>query len=139
MRKRGLHKLLSDIPWTGKGGSGTKKAVKQFCINILLPAILGVSIESGSKATEGEDREEGAAEAVSAFSYRASNAGTYADGVEKCRELSLQLIKKCLENVSTLSSNALIAVIQMLCKRITSCASVIPHFPRWLRSCDYKY
>ena len=129
LRKRGLHKLLSDIPWTGKGGSGTKKAVKQFCINILLPAILGVSIESGSKATEGEDREEGAAEAVSAFSYRASNAGTYADGVEKCRELSLQLIKKCLENVSTLSSNALIAVIQMLCKRITSCASGDSSFP----------
>ncbi len=129
MRKRGLQKLLDDVPWTGKGGSGTKKAVKQFCISILLPAVLGVSIESGNRATEGEDKEEGAEEAVSAFTYRASNPGTYVDGVEKCRELSLQIIKKCLENVSTLSSNALIAVIQMLCKRITSSASGDSAFP----------
>ena len=124
-RKRGLQKLLDEVPWTGKGGSGTKKAVKQFCISTLLPAVLGVSIESGKSADDKE--ESGSVQA--AFTYRSGSAGTYIDSVEKCRELSLQVIKKCLQNVTTLSSNALIATIQMLCKRITSGASGEGAFP----------
>ena len=51
-RKRGLQKLLDDLPWTGKGGSGTKKALKQFVTSILLPAVLGVTIASGKSSEE---------------------------------------------------------------------------------------
>jgi hypothetical protein len=117
-RKRGLQKLLDEVPWAGKGGSGTKKAVKQFAVSILLPAVLGVTIESGKGTGGGEDgAESGAVQA--AFSFR-GGTGTLVDIVEKVRELSLQVVKKSVENITTLSSNALIAIIQMLCKRIST-------------------
>ena len=102
-RKRGLQKLLDEVPWAGKGGSGTKKAVKQFAISILLPAILGVTIESGKGTGGGDDgAESGAVQA--AFSFR-GGTGTLVDNVEKVRELSLQVVKKSVENITTLSSN----------------------------------
>lgn len=116
-RKRGLQRLLDELPWTGKGGSGTKKALKQFVTSILLPALLGVTIDSGKSAEEGGG--EGGAVVQAAFTHRGGFA-TMTDGVEKCRELSLALVKKCLANVTTLSSNAYIAIVQILCKRIIS-------------------
>ena len=35
-RRRGLQKLIDDIPWTGNGGSGTKKATRTLLVTNVL-------------------------------------------------------------------------------------------------------
>lgn len=79
-RKRGLQKLLEDLPWEEKT---EKEYLDDFLVNSLFKALLT----------------------------------TISDSVEKCRELTLQLVKKVLE-ICCLSDENQLALVQVACNRI---------------------
>ena len=103
VRKRGLQKLSDDLPWTSKGK--TKKALKQLLIAKVLPALLG--------ATNLEDGEKN-----NSVLFQGSVVCLLADPIEKCRELSLQIVRKVLESFAVLSSTLLNIIVEALCQRI---------------------
>ena len=79
-RKRGLLKLLDEIPW---GDDAQRPLLQDLILSHLLPSLLG----------------------------------TIADGVEKCRETTLQLLHKCLDSV-TVPPPALNNLVLTLCARV---------------------
>jgi hypothetical protein len=81
-RKRGLQKLLEDLPW---GKKSQREELKSFVSEHMLKILL-VSIS---------------------------------DEVEKCRELSLQILKKCLEKCTNISFDSLHELTVNLCGRIS--------------------
>jgi hypothetical protein len=83
VRKRGLQKLLEDLPWASKSGS-QRTAIQEF-INCQLIAKLIVSLS---------------------------------DAVEKCRELSIQLLTKCIDECKKLSDEHFSNLLGSLCHRI---------------------
>jgi len=101
-RHRGLQKLLTDLPWTGKGGSGSKKALRQLISNNVLPILLGLDL-SGTGTS----------------SFRTTGPGMLSDPVEKCRALSLQVVKTMLENVTGFKSSFVCATAYALSLRVS--------------------
>lgn len=101
-RHRGLQKLLTDLPWTGKGGSGTKKAVRQLLGNNVLPVLLGLDLT-------GTDND----------AFRTTGPGMLSDPVEKCRALSLQVLKTMLDNVTGFKSTIICATAHALALRVS--------------------
>ncbi|KAJ1431238.1 armadillo-type protein [Ochromonadaceae sp. CCMP2298] len=80
-RKRGLQKLLEDIPWSKKSQREELKAfVSGSMLKLLLPRI--------------------------------------ADSVEKCRELTLQILKRCLEKCTDISYDCQMELTVNLCARL---------------------
>jgi hypothetical protein len=80
-RKRGLQKLLEDLPW---GKKSQREALKGFVSEHLLKVLYPV----------------------------------VADEVEKCRELGLQILKKCLDKCDDIAPAALHELVNALCARI---------------------
>ena len=80
-RKRGLEKLLSDLPWEKKS---TKKAFGVvFHENLLVPLLV-----------------------------------TLDDAVEKCRDVSLKLIRQALSTFPTVKEEAVTQIVEGLCARV---------------------
>ena len=80
-RKRGLQKLLEDVPWSKKS---QREKLKVFVSNNLLKVLFA----------------------------------TIADEVEKCRELTMQILKRCLEKCDDISAKHLHELVVLLCARI---------------------
>ena len=102
-RRRGLQNLLEELPWTGKGGSGTKKALRQLIGNNILPLVLGLDINF----------------VESNVNFRVLGPGMLADPVEKCRELALQFVKMIFENISGFKSSVICAISHALSARVS--------------------
>ena len=80
-RKRGLQKLLEDVPWPKKSQREDLKVfVYQHLWKVIVPIV--------------------------------------SDDVEKCRELSLQILKRCLEKCDDISIDLLQEIVVRLCARI---------------------
>lgn len=81
-RKRGLQKLLEDIPW---GKKSQREDLKVLVSQNLLKILIGL----------------------------------VADDVEKCRELSLQILKKCIEKCDDITFDTLHSLVVSLCARLS--------------------
>jgi hypothetical protein len=103
-RRRGLQKLIDDIPWTGKGGSGTKKATRTLLVKDILPIIIGIDLSD--------------VENTAVTSFKTTGLGLVGDPIEKCRELSLVLLKKIFDNVSGLKRSVVCATVSVLTERL---------------------
>jgi len=80
-RKRGLQKLLDDLPW---GKRSQRDELNDFIKYHLLPVIIT----------------------------------HISDTVEKCREVSVEIIKKCLEKCDSIDIHHLGQMIEQLCSRV---------------------
>jgi len=80
-RKRGLEKLLSELPWTSK--SRRKAMLRLFCENLMKPLLHAL-----------------------------------VDSVEKCRELSLKIIRQAITVFPLIDTDTLNQLIVALCARI---------------------
>jgi len=101
-RHRGLQKLLTDLPWTGKGGAGTKKALRQLLGNNVLPILLGLDLSGADSSA-----------------FRTTGLGMLSDPVEKCRAMCLQVLKTMLENVTGFKSSIVCATVYALSLRVS--------------------